>query len=168
MNILKTLFCLTLLSFSTLAFAQNDLKKLPDVEVKTLNGQSLNLADFGKNGKITIISFWATWCTPCKKELDAIADFYPDWVEEYDCELLAITIDNTRQLAKVPVMVETKQWEYTVLAGDQNAVQTAFNFQTIPQTFLVDQEGNIVYTHSGYVPGDEYGLEDKIKKLAGK
>ncbi|MCB0661248.1 MAG: TlpA family protein disulfide reductase [Saprospiraceae bacterium] len=168
MNIVKTLLCLSLLTFSTIGFSQNDLKRLPDVEVKTLDGQTLNLADFGKNGKITVISFWATWCTPCKKELDAIADFYPDWKEEYDCELLAVTIDNSRQLAKVPVMVETKQWEYTVLAGDQNAVQTAFNFQTIPQTFLVDQEGNVVYTHSGYVPGDEYGLEEEIKKLAGK
>ena len=168
MNIVKTLLCLSLLAFSTIGFSQNDLKRLPDVEVKTLDGQTLNLADFGKNGKITVISFWATWCTPCKKELDAIADFYPDWKEEYDCELLAVTLDTSRQLAKVPVMVETKQWEYTVLAGDQNAVQTAFNFQTIPQTFLVDQEGNVVYTHSGYVPGDEYGLEEEIKKLAGK
>ena len=168
MNIFKTLLCLSLLTFSTIAFSQNDLKHLPDVEVKTLDGQTLNLADFGKNGKITVISFWATWCSPCKKELDAIADFYPEWQEEYNCELLAITIDDARQLAKVPVMVETKQWEYTVLAGDRNAIQTALNFQTIPQTFLVDQEGNVVYTHSGYVPGDEYGLEDEIKKLAGK
>jgi peroxiredoxin len=168
MNIFKTLLCLSFLTISTFSFSQDGLKKLPDVEVKTLNGQTVNLADYGKDGKITIISFWATWCTPCKKELDALADFYPDWKEEYDCELLAITIDNSRQLAKVPVMVETKQWEYTILAGDQNAVQTAFNFQTIPQTFVIDKEGNIAYTHSGYVPGNEYELEDVVKKLAGK
>lgn len=141
---------------------------LPAVNVKTLEGKTLNLKSFGENGKITVISFWATWCTPCKKELDAIADLYDDWKAAYDMELVAITIDNARQLPKVPGLVESKAWEFTVLAGDQNEMQNAFNFQTIPQTFLVDQQGNIVYTHSGYVPGDEFELEAHIKKTAGK
>jgi len=64
-------------------------------------------------------------------------------------------------------MVASKGWEYTVLTGKATELQNAFNFQTIPQTFLIDQKGNIVYHHNGYVPGDEFELEDKIKALAG-
>jgi len=63
-------------------------------------------------------------------------------------------------------MVETKGWEYTVLADSKQELQKAMNFQTVPQTFLLDAEGNIVYTHSGYNPGDEFELEEKIAKLA--
>lgn len=166
---MKFVKSILLLSFSfllTTAFAQD--KALPEATVKTLQGESMNLQDFGKDGKITVISFWATWCAPCKKELDAISDIYADWQTDYDVELVAVSIDTRRALATVPGMVSAKGWEYTVLTGKATEMQNAFNFQTIPQTFLVDQKGNIVYHHNGYVPGDEYELEEKIKKLAGK
>ncbi len=165
MKFVSKLFTLAFLVLSVSVFAQ-DNAALPSVTVKQLDGKSLDLADFGKNGKITVLAFWATWCSPCKKELDAINDIYEDWQEEYDVELLAITIDNSRQLTKVPGVVATKGWEFDVLSADQNEIQTALNFQTIPQTFLIDQEGNIVYSHSGYVPGDEDSLEDEIAKIA--
>ena len=138
-----------------LATALTAQKQLPNVQAKTLDGSVVNLQDYGKNGKITVISFWATWCSPCKKELDAIADIYPDWQEDYDMELVAITIDTRRALAKVPAIVQTKGWEYTILHGDEQTMRQAFNFQTIPQTILVDQNGNIIDSHNGYVPGDE-------------
>ena len=148
------------------AFSPPD-KKLPDVNVKTLEGKTVNIQDFANNGKITIISFWATWCSPCKKELDAIADLYKEWQDEYNVELVAITIDNARGLAKVKPMVNQKQWDYIILSDVKQELQKALNFQTVPQTFVLDLEGNIVFSHTGYVPGDEYELEDVIKKLAG-
>ncbi len=160
MKILKLL--IVFLAFSVTGNAQT----LPDVTVKTLNGEGVRILDFAENGKPTIISFWATWCTPCKKELDAIADLYPDWVAEYDVEMVAITIDDARQLAKVKPMVAQKGWEYTVLSDANKDMMRSLNFQTIPQTYLLDKEGNIVYTHSGYAPGDEYELEDHIAEIA--
>jgi len=139
---------------------------LPAIDVKTLGGKTVNIKEYVGKGKITVISFWATWCSPCKKELDAIAEIYPDWQEEYGMELIAVTIDDARSMAKVPGLVETKGWEYTVLADSKQELMKALNFQTVPQTFLLDAEGNIVYTHTGYNPGDEIELEDKIAALA--
>jgi len=141
---------------------------IPSVDVKTLEGKSVNIQDYVGKGKITVMSFWATWCSPCKRELDAINEIYPDWQEAYDVELLAITIDDARSMAKVPALIETKGWEYTILADSKRELQKALNFQTVPQTFLLDAEGNIVYTHSGYNPGDEIELEEKIAALAEK
>lgn len=157
---------LTILSLLTISLSAQ--KTVPDIDIQTLKGQTVNLQDYAKNGKITVISFWATWCSPCKKELDAIADLYPDWQEEYGVELLAITIDTQRALAKVPGIVTTKGWEYEILSDKNQDLQKALNFQTVPQTFVLDQEGNIVYDHAGYTPGDEYELEDLIKELAQK
>jgi len=162
---MKFLF-LTLLSILTLSLsAQNTV---PDINIQTLKGQSVNLQDYANNGKITVISFWATWCSPCKKELDAIADLYPEWQEEYGAELLAITIDTQRALAKVPGIVTSKGWEYEILSDKNQILQTAMNFQTVPQTFILDKEGNIVYDHAGYTPGDEYEIEDKLIELSEK
>ena len=162
MRIFFSLLCF--LAFTALS-AQSTM---PSVEVKTLKGKTVNLQDYANNGKITVFSFWATWCAPCKRELDAIAEIYPDWVDEYDVEVVAVTIDTRQQLSKVPAMVQSKQWDYIVLSDAQGAAQQALNFQAIPQTFVTDQNGNIIYSHSSYVPGDEYELEDKIKAAAGK
>ncbi len=139
---------------------------IPSINVKTLEGKTVNIQDYVGDGQITVISFWATWCSPCKRELDAISEIYEEWQEEYGMKLLAVTIDDARSMAKVPALVETKGWEFTILADSKRELQKALNFQTVPQTFLVDGEGNIVYTHTGYNPGDEIELEDKIAELA--
>ena len=155
-------------AFSISNTPTTDGRTLPAVDVKTMDGKSVNIQDLVGQGKITVISFWATWCSPCKRELDAIAEIYPDWQEEYGVELLAVTIDDARAVAKVPAMVVSKGWEYTVLSDSKQELQRALNFQTVPQTFLLNAAGEIIYTHSGYTSGDEYELEDEIKKLAGK
>lgn len=137
---------------------------IPDVDLKTLDGKTVNIRDYIGKDKVVIMSFWATWCSPCKRELDTISEIYEDWKAEYDVELVAITIDDARSLAKVPALVETKGWEYTILADVKRELQKALNFQTVPQTFVVDKSGEIIYTHSGYAPGDEYELEDVLAK----
>jgi cytochrome c biogenesis protein CcmG, thiol:disulfide interchange protein DsbE len=150
------------LSFSATLLAQ---KTLPSVDVKTLDGKTINIQEFGKKGKITIISFWATWCAPCKKELDAISEVYAEWQKNYDVELVAVTIDDARAVAKVKPMVEQKGWKYTILSDVNQDLQRALNVPSVPQSFLLDAKGNIVYSHTGYVAGDEDELEDKIKAL---
>ena len=146
------------------SFTYSPSNKIPSVDVKTLEGKTVNIQDYVGKGKVTVLSFWATWCAPCKKELDNIADIYPEW-QELGVEVVAITIDDARQLAKVPAMVKSKGWEYTILSDSKQDLQRALNFQSVPQTFLLDQEGNIVYTHTGYQPGDEVELEEEIHKL---
>lgn len=162
MKFFSTLLVLGLFLIPNFTLAQNSL---PSAEVKTLNGETVNLQDFANNGKLTIISLWATWCAPCKKELDAIAELYEEWQEVYNVELIAISIDTRRQLAKVKPMVETKGWPFLILSDANNTLTNVLNYQTIPQTYLVDTNGQIVYSHNGYLPGDEYELEDKLKAI---
>lgn len=151
--------------FATFAYGQ---QQISDAEVRTLDGQSVQLSDYLEQADLTIISFWATWCKPCQAELDAIADLYPDWQDDYNAQIVAITIDTQRQLAKVPGLLSTKGWEYTILSDMNNVLRNQLGFQSIPQTYVVDSEGNILYSHSGYTAGGEYELEDKLKELAGE
>lgn len=146
---------------STIANAQNTL---PELTLEDVDGNKVNVADFAKNGKITIISFWATWCSPCKKELNNIAELYEDWQAEFDLELVAVSVDDQRASARVKPYVDGQAWEYTVLLDKNQDLQRALNFQSVPYTIVVDENGEIIYTHSGYVEGDEYELEDKLVK----
>lgn len=165
MNMNVVFFLVCFLSFVNVNFGQNTL---PDVNIKNLDGQNVKLNDIVKKDKITVLNFWATWCNPCKKELDIIKDMYPEWQEKYDVEFIAISIDDTRQVRRVKPLVAQKGWKYSIYTDEKGDLMRSLNFQTIPQTFLLDKNKNIVYSHNGYVSGDEFELEDQIKKLAGK
>ncbi len=160
----KTLVLLAGIFLTVAGFSQS--KTLPSVNIKTLEGQSINVQTLGQTGKITVISFWATWCSPCKKELDAISEIYEDWQKKYNMELVAISTDDARSAAKVPGVVEAKGWKYRILLDSNKELSIAANIQSVPYTFLLDQKGNIVYEHIGYAPGDEDELEEKIAALA--
>ena len=67
---------------------------------------------------------------------------------------------------KVKPFVNGKGWEFDVLSDVNSDTKRALNYTNPPFTILVDQEGKIVYRHTGYVEGDEYNLEDEIKKIS--
>ena len=166
---MKSILSIILIASLSLGFAQSGgEKRLPNITISTLQGKSVNIVDYVSKGKITVLSFWATWCSPCKRELDAVSELLPTWISEYNTQLIAITIDNARALSQVKPIIEEKGWEFEVLVDSKQELQQALNFQAIPQTFVIDTEGNIVYQHEGYVPGDEFELEKFIKNLAGK
>lgn len=143
-------------------------KKLPSVEIKTLDGQTVDLLDYIDDQPLTVLSFWATWCTNCKKELNAIAPIYPDWQEDFDLQLIAVTIDDQRSLPKARPVVETSGWEYVILSDANQKLMQSLNFRAIPQTFVIDQAGNILYEHTGYTPGAEFDLEDFLRETVKK
>lgn len=158
---------LVVLFASSSAFAQD--KQLPSsLTVETTQGQKVSLKEYiAKKGKVTVVSFWATWCKPCTNELDNIAsDYYDDWKEEYDIEFVAVSMDNSRTKSKVAGVVDTKGWEYDILCNPDNTAYQALGFNTIPFTLLIDADGNIVYKHNGYAPGAEEELQEAIEKAS--
>jgi cytochrome c biogenesis protein CcmG/thiol:disulfide interchange protein DsbE len=156
------LFILFIL-LSSLSFAQ---EKLPNVVLKDMDGNSVNLSELSNNGKPIIINFWATWCAPCKRELNTISEMYEDWQEETGVKLYAISIDDQRTVDRVKTYANANNWEYTVLLDTNSDLKRAMGVNNVPFTFLVDGKGNIVYKHNNYNPGDEEDLYKKIVKLA--
>lgn len=140
-------------------------KTLPSVTLSDMNGKNVNVADIGKRGKITILSFWATWCVPCKKELTNMADVYEEWKKKYNVQIVAVSIDDSRSSTKVKPTVEGQRWDYEVLLDVNQDLKRQLNIQSVPFTVVVDAAGKIVFTHSGYVDGDEFVLEEELQKM---
>jgi len=139
--------------------------KIPAATVKRLDGTKVNSSTFSNDGKPIIISFWATWCKPCKKELDAIQENYEAWAKETGVKLIAISIDDVRSSGKVVTDVKTKGWDFEVYLDENQDFKRAMNVNNVPHTFIIDGNGKIVWSHNSYTEGDEEKLYENIKKL---
>lgn len=149
------------------AVAQNsEGRSIPATDVKTTDNKTVSTSTFSNNGKPMIISFWATWCKPCKKELDAIAEEYGDWVKETGVKLIAVSIDDARAFAKVGPEVKAKGWEYEVYVDENQDFKRAMSVNNVPHTFVLDGKGKIVWQHNSYLDGDEHALYEVVKKVA--
>lgn len=140
-------------------------KKLPSVMIKDLEGNSINTAEVSNDGNPIIISFWATWCKPCKQELNTIAEMYEDWQDETGVKLVAVSIDDQKTTKMVEPYVNSTGWEYDIWMDVNGDFKRACGVNFVPHTFLLDGEGTIVYSHNNYVPGDEEELYDHILEL---
>lgn len=162
----KLIYSLTLIFTFTLSSFAGDGDKIPTATVKKLDGSKVSSATFTNSGKPIIVSFWATWCKPCKKELDAIAENYADWQKETGVKLIAISIDDARSSGKVVTDVKTKGWEYEVYIDENQDFKRTMNVNNVPHTFIIDGNGKIVWSHNSYSEGDEIKLYENVKKVA--
>lgn len=140
-------------------------KKVPSVQLVDVNGQRINTAEINNDGKPVIINFWATWCSPCKRELNAINEEYIDWQEETGVKLIAVSVDDERTKNRVKPYVDASGWEYEIWMDPNGDFKRAMGVNNVPHTFLIDGNGNIVYTHNNYSPGDEHELYEHVKSL---
>jgi cytochrome c biogenesis protein CcmG, thiol:disulfide interchange protein DsbE len=168
LNMNKLFFITALIIGFQTTFAQKTNQPVPAVDLKTLDGKTINSATFNNGGKPMVINFWATWCKPCVRELTNIAEVYDDWVKETGVKVIAISIDDSRSMARVAPFVNGKDWSYEVYCDPNGDFQRAMNVINPPYTFLVDGNGKIVWQHTSYADGDENELYEQIKKLVKK
>lgn len=155
-----------LLSLAALFITVAASAQVPSVKVENAKGESFDTAALLEEGTPMIISFWSTTCKPCIRELEAVYEALPDWQEEVDFRVVAVSTDDSRQLAKAKSFAEGRGWgeEYTLLFDKNQDFMRAMNVSVVPHVFVVDAQGKIVYTHTSYVPGNELELFEAIKK----
>ena len=142
---MRVVFSLMFLIAGVTCFAQ--IKSLPSVNVKTLEGNQFNFKNIDNNGSPIVISFWATWCKPCTKELNNIAEIYEDWQDETNVKLVAVSIDDMRSQSKVAPYVNSSGWEYEIYIDSNSDLKRAMGVSTVPHTFLLDKNKQIIWQH---------------------
>lgn len=139
--------------------------QLPHVIIKDMSGQSVSTDTLSNGGKPFVIDFFATWCKPCNRELDAISEVYEDWQQETGVKIIAVSIDQAHNINKVKPLVDNHGWEYEVLLDPNSDFRRALGIQIIPYVIICDGQGKIVYRHQGYTDSDETELIEKVKEL---
>lgn len=165
---MKKLLIAGITALCALLAAPSVSAQLPNVNVKDTKGKTVNVAKLNNGGKPFVISFFATWCKPCLRELHAIADLYPDWQEETGMKMYIVSIDDAQNTSKVKPYVDAEGWDYEVLLDANSDFFRAMGLQSVPHVLVVDGNGKIAYTHSGYTDGAETELIKVIRKLNSK
>ena len=162
-RIIRTLLVVAFALIAATAEAQ-----LPSVLLKNTEGKTIDTAELNNDGKPFVISFFATWCKPCNRELKAISEQYADWQDETGMKVVAISIDQTQNINKVKPMVDAEGWEYEVLLDPNSDFRRALGIQMIPHVLIIDGEGKIVESRSGYTEGAENHIIEKIREILKK
>lgn len=140
---------------------------LLDVKVENAQNEVVSTKTL-VDGKPFILSFWGVTCKPCITELNTLNELMEEWREEVDFNIVAVSIDDSRFTARARSMAKGFGWDFTCLYDKNQNLKRAMNVSVTPQTFIVDGEGKIVYSHSGYTPGSELELLAKLKELQKK
>lgn len=154
---MNKLLCLAVALVASLTVSA---QQLPDVKVENEAGKMISTSSLV--GKPMIISYWSLACKPCIQELNAMNDALEEWREEADFEVVAVSVDDVRLKARAKAKATSMGWDFICLFDANQAMKRAMNVSLTPQSFVVDAEGNIVFSHSGYTPGSEQLLFEKL------
>jgi thiol-disulfide isomerase/thioredoxin len=139
-------------------------EKLPHILVKTLDGKEVDISSVIDTAHPTFISFWATWCKPCRQELDAISEDMDEF-NATGAKLIAISIDDSRSMADVNSVVNGNGWNFDVYIDDNQNLKRALNIFTVPHSIVLNKKGEIVKHYQGYTAGQETQLFQFLKTL---
>lgn len=140
-----------------------------DISLKTAEGKEIpSNKVLAKNGKPTVLMFWLTTCTPCRFEMKAIKEKFPQWQEEADFNFYAISTDFERNYEAFVKMVNENGWEWETYNDVNREFRSVMpgELNGLPQTFVLDKDGQIVYHKRKWKPGDEDVMFSKVKGLS--
>jgi peroxiredoxin len=140
--------------------------EISDFSLKDVDGRTRSLSEFlGKN--VVVISFWATWCEPCKKEMVQLNQLYLAYKDK-GLMVISISMDEPETQGEVRPYIKQREYTYPILLDTETQVTNQLNpRRSAPLTLIIDRGGKIVWTHESYVPGDEKLLEEQILKSLG-
>ncbi|MEM6699887.1 MAG: TlpA disulfide reductase family protein [Bacteroidota bacterium] len=140
-----------------------------DVEMIAVTGDTINSSKVLKtNGKPTVLLFWMTTCVPCQFELDNIHKKYAEWQKEADFNLYAISQELPKYASRFAPYVHRKKWEFEAYYDFNRVFRRIMpeGLNGLPQTFILDKNGKIVYHRRKYRMGDEDLLFEEVKALS--
>ena len=146
---------------SLIAYSSSSQKFIPDLGLKTLNGESIRSVQAINQNGFTIISFWATWCIPCINELDAINEVISVWSKKEEITVLAISTDDSRSKKRVRPLINGKNWIFDIISDTNQEFKRAMGVVGIPHT-IVTYKSEIIHRRIGYTPGEEEDLFEVI------
>ena len=133
----------------------------PNLKLTKLNGRTVTLSEYLKKGPV-LINFWATWCSPCKKEMVYLDKFERKYKDE-GLSILSISVDSQKSLSHVRSYIRANDYIYDVFLDPNRQVFKKLNGNLMPTNVLIDTEGKVLWRHYGYIPGDEENMDLQLR-----
>jgi peroxiredoxin len=131
----------------------------PDFDLESLDGRRVSLASL--RGKPVAVTFWASWCSPCRMELPVLARFYRQTHKsDSDFEILAISIDSTKEDAQGAA--KTLKIPFPVLLDLDSRLAGAYHVDSIPTLFVIGRDGKVAWSNTGFSVGIEILLAQQL------
>lgn len=158
----SVIFVVLLLAAAVSAGAQDIKTKVaPDFTLPDLNGNRITLSDTYGKGPV-YISFWATWCKPCREELKIVEGLYKKY-KDRGFRVLAINTEGPKAMGKIKSFVKSNGWTFEVLIdSDGEIFRRKYKGFALPYTIMTDPQGQVVFSAVGFKPGDETHVEELI------
>jgi cytochrome c biogenesis protein CcmG/thiol:disulfide interchange protein DsbE len=143
-------------------------KQLPNLKIQKLDLTWVNTKNICDSNEITIVSFWATWCKYCILELNAVNKIYPSLQKKYNVKMYAVSIDGLDDLEKVKNKSFQSGWQYEILLDNDMLLAESLSMDNPPSTYILNREGQVLWEHVGFSPGDEIILQQKVWEFYSK
>ena len=136
---------------------------LPDLSVRLLDGKQVRLSALLEEGPL-LVSFWATWCAPCKKEMIFLEEFHQKY-NENSFRVLAISTDSPKSMSKVKSYIRAKKYTFLVGIDPNQDIAKKMNALLMPTTLILNKDRKVSWYHQGFIPGDEKEIEAQIRAV---
>ena len=136
---------------------------LPDLSVRLLDGKQVRLSALLEEGPL-LVSFWATWCAPCKKEMIFLEEFHQKY-NENSFRVLAISTDSPKSMSKVKSYIRAKKYTFLVGIDPNQEIAKKMNALLMPTTLILNKDRKVSWYHQGFIPGDEKEIEAQIRAV---
>ena len=136
---------------------------LPDLSVRLLDGKQVRLSALLEEGPL-LVSFWATWCAPCKKEMIFLEEFHQKY-NENSFRVLAISTDSPKSMSKVKSYIRAKKYTFLVGIDPNQEIAKKMNALLMPTTLILSKDRKVSWYHQGFIPGDEKEIEAQIRTV---
>ena len=151
-----------LMGISVSTFAQ---KSVPDVEVQDLEGKKVNLKDYVKEDKLTILSFWATWCAPCIVEIPMFQKLYQDF-KERGFTVIPINLDDSMTEAEplIQRLWKKNKITFNTYYDFEKKSASQLNLAGLPSNFLIDENKQIIFESQGLIDWNSNEIRKMIEE----
>jgi len=135
---------------------------LPSINftLKNLSDESVDLEDY--RGKVVFLNFWATWCGPCKYEIPSMQELY-DVYKDDGLEIVAVNLAERK--STVAKFVDEYEMTFPVLLDERSSVGSIYGARSIPTSYIIDRNGNILSMFVGAREWDTPEIYDLFEKV---
>ncbi len=164
------LFCTPLLKAQTFEQTDQPKEKFPfSITLTSMDStREISSARLFEKGKPTVLAFWLTTCMPCQMELAAYTKNYAAWKKEMDFNMYAISTDWPERFRRIAEKADAAKWPFPVYWEGKRSFHNILpgDLNGLPQVFIFDKNGVLVWRHRRYAPGDEMLVYNKLKNLS--